>query len=112
MCAVVFLRVYRTQQKWLEVSGMASYMGRQKYPKIFKITKLYVVSSGKICPIFHYIMRGSNTPWVARGVESKTVYRLRLKNSLCCCTLAEYFAVDEKRTIALSVYVSFQKYLE
>ena len=44
--------------------------------------------------------------------ESKTVYRLRLKNSLCCCTLAEYFAVDEKLTTALSISVSFQKVVE
>ena len=43
-------------------------------------------------------------------VESKTVSKPRLKNSLCCCTLAEYFAVDEKLTSsALSISVSFQK---
>ena len=44
--------------------------------------------------------------------ESKTVYRLRMKNSLCCCTLSEYFAVDEKLTNALSISVSFQKVVE
>ena len=44
--------------------------------------------------------------------ESKTVYRLRRKNSLCCCTLAEYFAVDEKLTTALSISVSFKKVVE
>ena len=44
--------------------------------------------------------------------ESKTVYRLRLKNSLCCYTLAEYFVVDEKLTTALSISVSFQKVVE
>ena len=41
--------------------------------------------------------------------ETKTVYGLKLKNSLCCCTLAEYFNVDEKVTTALFISVSFQK---
>ena len=48
-------------------------------------------------------LKGVSNTLVGHRTESKTVYGLRLKNSQCCCTLAEYFAVDEKLSIAISL---------
>ena len=55
--------------------------------------------------------RVSNT-LAGHPTESKTVCRQkRLKNSPFCCTLAEYFILDEKFTTALSIFV-FSKVAE